>query len=107
MGTIMQGTTPSVTIKINKAQFLLSQVTKIELYVRNDGKTKTYSNDRLQISTTANTVTLTFTEAETAAMNPKSAVIIQGRFWLTNGRIAGINKISFTVADMMEVGADG
>ena len=107
MAEIMQGTTPSVTIKISKNQFLLSQVTAIELYVRNDGKTTTYTMDQLRVDTVANTVTKTFTEEETAALKPRSTVIIQGRFWFANGNVVGINKITFPVADMMEVGADG
>ena len=103
----MQGTTPSVTIKIGKNQFLLSQVTDMELYVRNGGNTRTYTREQLRVDTAANTVTKTFTEEETAAMKPNSQVILQGRFRFVNGHVAGINKIVFNVADMMGVGADG
>ncbi len=106
MAAIMQGTTPSITITIDPDDFQLSNVTKIELYVKNGGTLTTYTAEDLTIDTEANTVTLTFSEAETAAMNPKRFVTVQGRFWLGSS-VVGINKITFGVADMMGVGADG
>lgn len=106
MARIMQGTTPSVTIHISPDDFLLSNVTKMELYVKNDSNITTYMADDLDIDIIENTITKTFSEAETAALNPKKNVFIQGRFWLGNA-IVGINKISYGVGDMMGVGADG
>ena len=53
---------------------------------------------------TNNTITKTFTEEETASLDPKSKVVIQARFWFADGSIVGINKISFQVADMLGVG---
>ena len=106
MAAIMQGTTPSITITISPDDFLLSSVTKMELYVRNGGKLTTYTADDLTVDTEANSITLTFSEAETAAMNPKKFLTVQGRFWLGTS-VVGINKLTFGVADMMGVGADG
>lgn len=106
MASIMQGTTPSITITIDPDDFQLSNVTKIELYVRNGGTLTTYTAEDLTVDTEANTITKTFSEAETAAMNPKRFVTVQGRFWLGSS-VVGINKITFGVSDMMGVGADG
>lgn len=106
MAAIMQGTTPSITITIDPDDFLLSSVTRMELYVRNGGTLTTYTADDLTVDTEANTLTLTFSEAETAAMNPRKFLTVQGRFWLGTS-VVGINKISFGVSDMMGVGADG
>ena len=106
MAAIMQGTTPSITVHIDPEDFLLSAVTKMELYVKNGGTLTTYTADDLTIDTDANTLTRTFTEGETAALNPKRYLTIQGRFWLGSA-IVGINKLTFDVADMMGVGADG
>lgn len=102
----MQGTTPSITITIDPDDFLLSSVTRMELYVKNGGTLTTYTADDLTVDTEANTLTLTFSEAETAAMNPRKFLTVQGRFWLGTS-VVGINKISFGVSDMMGVGADG
>lgn len=106
MANIMQGTTPSITITIDPDDFLLSSVTRMELYVKNGGTLTTYTADDLTVDTEANTLTLTFSEAETAAMNPRKFLTVQGRFWLGTS-VVGINKISFGVSDMMGVGADG
>ena len=106
MASIMQGTTPSITITIDPEDFQLSNVTKIELYVKNGGTLTTYTAEDLTVDTEANTITLTFSEAETAALNPKKFLTVQGRFWLGSS-VVGINKLTFGVADMMGVGADG
>lgn len=107
MASIMQGTTPSITITISTDDFLLSDVTALELYVRNDGVTTTYDMDEVTIDTEANTITKTFTETETAAFTPKKHVYIQARFWFADGSIVGIKRIGFDVTDMMGVGSDG
>ena len=106
MANIMQGTTPSITITIDPDDFQLSAVTRMELYVKNGGTLTTYTADDLTVDTEANTLTLTFSEAETAAMNPRKFLTVQGRFWLGSS-VVGINKLTFGVADMMGVGADG
>lgn len=106
MDAIMQGTTPSITITIDPDDFQLASVTKIELYVKNGGTLTTYTADDLTVDTEANTLTLTFSEAETSAMNPRKFLTVQGRFWLGSS-VVGINKLTFGVADMMGVGADG
>lgn len=106
MASIMQGTTPSLTITIDPEDLLLSAVTVIELYVRNGKTTTTYTMDDLTIDIEANTITKVFTEEETAALDPKKNVVIQGRFWAGDA-VIGINKINIGVADMMGVGRDG
>lgn len=107
MSAIMQGTTPAITITIDSDDFLLSDVTAIELYIQNKTTISTYTLDELVIDTTNNTITKTFTEAETAAMLPKYTTIVQGRFWMNDGNIFGINKLKFATADMIGVGCDG
>lgn len=106
MASIMQGTTPSITITIDPDDFQLSAVTRMELYVKNDGTLTTYTAEDLTVDTEANTITKTFSEAETIAMNPTKFLTVQGRFWLGSS-VVGINKLTFGVSDMMGVGADG
>ena len=105
MSALMQGTTPSIEITISTEDFLLSNVTAMELYILNGRNLNTYEMADLTIDTTNNTITKAFTEAETASLNPKSKVVIQARFWFADGSIVGINKISFQVADMLGVGS--
>ena len=104
MDSIMQGTTPELTITIKKTDFLLTDVEKIELVVQNGNNLTTYTEAELLLDSEANTVTLAFTEEETAALSRKYQVLVQARFWLTGGVVVGIKKISFQVADMLGVG---
>lgn len=106
MVAIMQGTTPSLMIHIDPDDFLLSAVTRMELYVRNDGKLTTYTDADLVVDTEANTIIRQFTESETAALNPTKYMTVQGRFWVGTA-VVGINKLTFGVADMMGCGLDG
>ena len=106
MASIMQGTTPAITISISPDDFSLSAATKIELYVKNGDAVTTYTAQDLVVDTEANTITRQFTEAETAAMNPAKFLTVQARFWFGT-EVVGINKITFSVSDMIGVGADG
>lgn len=104
MDAIMQGTTPSVTLTIDADDISLADVTEIELYAKNGGRTTTTTMDGLTVDTDANSVTKRFSEAETAALDPRKNITIQARFWLSDGSIVGINKITLAVADMEGVG---
>lgn len=106
MASIMQGTTPSLTITFSPDDLQLSAVTAIELYVRNGRNLTTYTAEDLALDVEANSLTKVFTEEETAALDPSKNVVVQGRFWLGSA-VVGMNKINFGVADMMGVGTDG
>lgn len=106
MASIMQGTTPSITIYISPEDLSLTNVTAIELYIKNCCAIKTLTMDDLVIDTVENSITKHFTVEETAALNPQSSIVIQGRFWVGDA-VIGINKIRVGVSDMMGVGADG
>lgn len=106
MASIMQGTTPSLTIQISPDDLLLSAVTAVELYVRNDTTTTTYHMGDLTVDTDANTITKVFTVEETSAFNSQSTVIIQARLWVGDS-VIGINKVVLLVSDMIGVGEDG
>lgn len=106
MASIMQGTTPSVTITIPPDALALSSVTAMEIYIRNGDKVTTYSMDEVTVDTERNAIIKVFTEDETVALNPKKNIIVQGRMWIGDA-IVGIEKIPIGVADMEGVGDDG
>ena len=105
MASIVQGTTPTVTITIDPNDLNLANVTAMDIKIRNV-RTRSYGLDDMTIDTEANSFTYQFTEEETTELNPKKPLVIQGRLWLGD-KIVGINKIQFEVSDMMGVGADG
>ncbi len=102
MDAILRGTTPSVILAIDPDDFLLSAVTKVEMYIQST-YTKTYTGTALTIDTTENTVTKQFTEDETAAFCAGQEVTAQARFWFSDGSIVGTLPIIFSVADMLGV----
>ena len=104
MEAIMQGTTPTLSIAIDPNDFLLSNVSRVELYVWNGVRTNKYSGNDLVIDTTENKLIKTFTERETAAFRRDEQIEVQARFWFPDGSVVGINKIRFDVADMLGVG---
>ena len=101
---IMQGTTPSLVLEADPDELWVESATKIELYVQNGGNLVTYTENDLTIDPEANTITKTFSEAETAAFLRGFPVTAQARFWMPNGAVLGSNKVSFAVADMLGVG---
>ena len=104
MDAIMQGTTPALKVTIKRTDFLLSNVSRMEVYVAN-GKTLTvYTQADIMIDTDENTFTRVFTETETAAFTRKTNITVQGRFWFPDGNVVGIKKIVFAVDDMIGVG---
>lgn len=104
MNAIMQGTTPSLKIKIDENDLLLSNVSRVELYIKNADVLWTFTGTDLTIDTTENEVTKVFTEAETSALTRNTTMIVQGRFFFPDGSVVGINKIAIDVADMLGVG---
>lgn len=103
MDALMQGTTPSIEITINTDDFLLSDVTAIKLPIQNGENLTTYEMSDLTIDTENNKLIKTFTENETLSLSPKSKLIVQGRFWLADGTIVGIEKLEFSVSDMLGI----
>lgn len=101
MTNLMQGTTPSVTITIDTDDFLLSNVTEIDLKVQNGSTVTSYTIEDLTVDTSENTVTKAFTEDETTAMSPNNSIVIQARFFLADGSIIGINPLRYGVADFI------
>lgn len=104
MASIMQGTTPSLTITIDPDDLQLSSVTAMRISFRQDKSITWYKKDDFTIDTSANTFTKVLTEEETARLKPGVPLVIQGRFWLGRS-VVGINKISIGVSDMQGVGS--
>lgn len=96
----MRGTTPTIEIEIDTGDFLLFELTAIELYVRNGNTTTTHTKDELTIDENENVLSYQLTEAETKALNPQFPVIVQMRGWYADGNVIGIDKLVFDTADM-------
>lgn len=104
MSSIMQGTTPTLTIYIPPDYLVLTDVTAIDLYVKNNKCLTQYAISDLVVDTNENTVSRQFTAEETAAFDPKYGIIVQALFTLTDGNVIGMEQIKYPVTDMIGVG---
>lgn len=100
MSSILQGTTPSLKIKINTEDFLVGDVVKLEFNIFHNGRQSLHGLADVDVDSGENAFTYHFTEAETLAMNPNKAVGYQLRFMFADGSIVGTEKAVLSVADM-------
>lgn len=100
MSEILQGTTPSLEIKINTEDFSVGDVIKLELTMLNGETSMTRGLSDMTVDTEANSFTYKFTEAETFALVPKRPLYYQLRFLFADGTIVGTKPMSIQVADL-------
>lgn len=101
MNSILQGTTPTLTIAIDPTDFAVSDIVELELRVKQKNDLSIYGLSDVTIDTAANTVTYRFTEAETLAFIPDVYLFAQMRFYFADGNICGTNQMSFNVDDLI------
>lgn len=100
MAEILQGTTPALEIKINTEDFLVTDVLKLELTIKNS-KTKTiYGLEDVTMNIENNSFIYNFTEIETLALTPNTQLTYQCRFMIGDG-IVGTKKMYVNVSDLI------
>lgn len=100
MSEILQGTTPSLEIKINTSDFAVGDVIKLELTMLNGDTTMTRGLSDMTVDTEANSFTYKFTEAETLALVPGRSLYYQIRFLFADGTIVGTKPMQIQVANL-------
>lgn len=101
MADILQGTTPSLEIKIDTDDFLVSNVTKLEWVIKYNNTASTYGLSDVTVDTEANSFIYKFSEAETLAMTPLLPVRFQLRFMFADGTIVGTDAMTLQVRDLI------
>lgn len=101
MDSILQGTTPTLTIAIDPTDFDVSNVIALELAVQQQNNISVYNITDVIIDPVGNTVSRTFTQAETLAFIPGVWLTVQARFKFADGSIVGTNKMKFNVDDFI------
>lgn len=97
--SILQGTTPKLEITIPE-EFPVSSIEKVELTFSHNGIVTTHGLDDVAVSATANTITYSFTEAETLALDPRAPFWWQLRIKVPAG-IVGTEKKQESVLDLL------
>lgn len=101
MASILQGTTPSLTIHIAQTDFSVTDVTDLELVFQNGSTPLRKSLADVVVNAENNSFTYTFTEAETLSFTPTSMLFYQLRFGFSDGSIVGTKKASLRVDDLI------
>ncbi len=99
MNGILQGTTPSLVITIPEG-IPVSTITAAELAFKHNGETVLHHLADLTVNSTENTLSYTFTEAETLAMNTVSPLVWQLRIQTADG-IYGTTQQRINVIDLI------
>jgi hypothetical protein len=101
MSSILQGTTPGLEIPIATTDFLVTDVTSLELKFSQGGVVTVHNLAELSVDADENSFTYHFSEAETLALDPDRPLVWQMRFWFEDGNIVGTEKMLLDVADLM------
>ena len=101
MFSILQGTTPTLTISVDKTDLLLSEIIGLELVFQQIGDPIKKRMSDVIIETEENTVSYHFTEEETLALTPTRTLNWQIRFKLPDQNIVGTPIAQINVTDLI------
>lgn len=89
---ILQGTTPDFVIKVNADDFVVSDVTKLEVTIWNGARQTIYGLSDVTVDTTENAFGIHFTEADTLALDSSKSFKWQMRCMFQDGNIVGTRE---------------
>ncbi len=100
MSGILQGTTPELIITVPE-DFPLANVVAVELTLQHKNVKTVLGTLDVVIDPDSNTITYTFTEAQTLALDPKALLMWQLRMRTNVGKIVGTLAESVSVYDLL------
>lgn len=92
MSGILRGTTPDFVIKVNTEDFVVSDVTKLEVTIWNGQKQTIYGLSDVTVDTTENAFGIHFTEEDTLALDSSKSFKWQMRCMFEDGNIVGTRE---------------
>lgn len=92
MSRILRGTTPDFVIKVKKEDFVVSDVTKLEVTIWSGQKQTIYGLSDVTVDATENTFGIHFTEADTLALDSSKSFKWQMRAMFEDGNIVGTRE---------------
>ena len=92
MSGILRGTTPDFVIKVNTDDFVVSDVTKLEVTIWNGTRQTIYGLEDVEVDSSANTFGIHFTEADTLALDSSKTFRWQMRAMFEDGNIVGTKQ---------------
>ena len=101
MAELLQGTTPTLEVVIDATDFAVTDVTKLELTFENAGVVTIHDLTEVTLDAVANSISYSFSQAETLALKANDMMWYQLRFGFTDGSIVGTRKASLRVSDLI------
>lgn len=92
MNGILRGTTPDFVINISTDDFLVSDVTKLEITVWNGLNKSIYGLTDVTVDATDNSFKIHFSEADTLALDASKSFRWQMRCMFEDGNIVGTQE---------------
>jgi hypothetical protein len=97
----MQGTTPTLTLAIDPADFSVSDIVALELAVKQKNNVTLYSLADVTLDAEENTISYRFSEIETLTFTPGVWLTVQLRVAFADGNICGSDPMNFGVEDLI------
>ena len=101
MDSILQGTTPTLTLAIDPADFSVSDIVALELAVKQKNNVMLYSLADVTLDAEENTISYRFSEIETLTFIPGVWLTVQLRVCFADGNICGSEPMNFGVEDLI------
>ena len=92
MSGILRGTTPDFVIKVSTDDFVVSDVTKLEVTIWNGTRQTIYGLEDVTVDSTDNSFGIHFTEADTLALDSSKTFRWQMRAMFADGNIVGTRQ---------------
>ena len=102
MSGILRGTTPDFVIKVKTEDFLITDVTKLEVTVWNGSKQTIYGLEDVTLDTVQNAFGIHFSEADTLNLDSSKSFKWQMRAMFEDGNIVGTRESEPIVVDPLK-----
>lgn len=100
MDEVMQGTTPSLEIEIDKTDFLVGDVAELKMIFMNGLSKAIHRLSDFDQDAEANSFTYRFSQEETLALDPFNPIVVKGRAKFSDNSVVGIKEIRIEVSDL-------
>ena len=101
MDSILQGTTPTLTIELDPVDLNVENIVALDLAIKQKDNVTDYGLSDVTLDVENNAISYKFTEDETLAFIPDTFLFVQLRFLLPDGTICGTDRITFSVNDFI------
>lgn len=101
MDSILQGTTPTLTIELDPEDLNVNAIAALKFVMKQRNTVTEYNLSDVTVDVEENTISYRFTEEETFAFIADTLLFVQLRFLMVDGSICGTNRMTFSIDDFI------